>query len=52
MNRLCRLCERECKQSDTVLIIECRRYCPAPVQIEFKFKKSPNGTGRKKGAHS
>lgn len=51
MNKLCQLCLKDCKQADTVMIIECRKYCRAPVQIEFKFKgrsKAQGSRSRKK----
>jgi len=38
MNKLCRFCLNDCKQSERAKIIECRRYHPAPVQLELKFK--------------
>jgi len=38
MNKLCQSCLRGCKQEKTAIVVECRRYYPAPVQVEFKFK--------------
>ncbi|MBU7006676.1 hypothetical protein [Phosphitispora fastidiosa] len=46
MNKLCRLCLRECKQEKSVIIVECKRYCPAPVQVEFKFKSQKRKAGK------
>jgi len=42
MNKLCQSCQKDCKQIDSALIVECRKYEPVPVQMVLKFKKSKN----------
>ena len=37
-NSVCLKCQRRCKQQAGILLVECRRYMPIPVQLEFKFK--------------
>lgn len=36
-HNLCKRCQRSCKQRADVRLLECRRYQPVPVQLEFKF---------------
>lgn len=43
MNKLCQRCLRKCKQDTAVVVVECKRYAPAPVQMEFKFKLKKGG---------
>lgn len=41
-HNLCNRCQRSCKQIASVHLLECRRYLPVPVQLEFKFHKNGN----------
>lgn len=38
MNKLCENCRKNCKQTDTAMVVECRKYCPVPIQMTLKFK--------------
>jgi hypothetical protein len=40
MNKLCRRCIRQCKQSVSIVMLECPRFQPRPFKSEeFKFKQ-------------
>jgi hypothetical protein len=34
VNKLCRKCLRACRQSETILLIDCPRFLPRPFVIE------------------
>lgn len=38
MNKLCRDCRRNCKQTEAVKVVECKKYSRAPVQMAISFK--------------
>ncbi|MFZ5641620.1 MAG: hypothetical protein ACOY4Q_13160 [Bacillota bacterium] len=42
-NKLCERCSRNCKQTGSVTVVECRHFRPEPVQLEFKFKRPGGG---------
>lgn len=40
MNKLCQGCVKNCKQTETAQVLECKKYRPVPVQMVIKFKAS------------
>ena len=40
VNKLCRRCIRPCKQSDTMIMLDCPRFQPRPFKSEvLKFEQ-------------
>ena len=40
INKLCRRCIRQCKQLDTMIMLDCPRFQPRPFKSEvLKFKQ-------------
>lgn len=50
-NKLCEKCSHNCKQAETVTVLECRHFRPKPVQMEFRFKPA-GGSGKKSLKHA
>lgn len=38
MNKLCEKCNNSCKQPNSTIVLECKKYTLKPMQLEFKFK--------------
>ncbi len=48
MNKLCRDCRRNCKQTEAVKVVECKKYSRAPVQMEISFKATSQKSKQKR----
>ena len=46
VNRLCRRCQRSCKQTDEVVVCECRLFVRVPVQRGLDLKADGSAAGR------
>lgn len=45
-NRLCRRCQRSCKQTDEVVVCECRLFVRVPVQRGLDLKDATPSSGK------
>jgi hypothetical protein len=46
INRLCRRCQRFCKQTDEVVVCECRLFVRVPVQRGLDLKDAAPASGK------
>lgn len=46
VNRLCRRCQRSCKQTDEVVVCECRLFVRVPVQRGLDLKADGSAPGK------
>ncbi|HNZ08081.1 MAG TPA: hypothetical protein PKI63_09835 [Candidatus Cloacimonadota bacterium] len=46
-SKVCKLCQRDCKQDEAITVVSCPRFIKAPVQLMVPLKFHP---GRPKKA--
>lgn len=51
-NPVCRDCRRECKQTETVTVLNCAKYRRKDAQLELKFTTGRHKNKPAKGNHS
>jgi hypothetical protein len=45
INRLCKKCQKKCKQTEGTLLLTCPSFKQGPVQLTLDFKEPKKKTG-------